>query len=110
MEPFRFICQSVFLPVSELWLYQPELFMCLGIIIVIRHVLRCCDVFSAATLPLTIKCVEAKGISKRISRFILPIGATVNMDGAAAFQCVAAVFIAQLNNIPLNFVQVIIIL
>ncbi|XP_054855183.1 neutral amino acid transporter B(0) [Eublepharis macularius] len=66
---------------------------------------------SSATLPLMIKCVEENnGVSKHISRFILPIGATVNMDGAALFQCVAAVFIAQLNNMPLNFIQVITIL
>ncbi|XP_051963100.1 neutral amino acid transporter B(0) [Xyrauchen texanus] len=66
---------------------------------------------SSATLPLMMKCVEENnGVSKHISRFILPIGATVNMDGAACFQCVAAVFIAQLNKIPLNFVQVITIL
>ncbi|XP_007432494.1 neutral amino acid transporter B(0) [Python bivittatus] len=66
---------------------------------------------SSATLPLMMKCVEEKnGVSKHISRFILPIGATVNMDGAALFQCVAAVFIAQLNNISLNFIQVITIL
>ncbi|KAM6973559.1 neutral amino acid transporter B(0) [Aplochiton taeniatus] len=66
---------------------------------------------SSATLPLMMKCVEEKnGVSKHISRFILPIGATVNMDGAALFQCVAAVFIAQLNNIPLNFIQVFTIL
>ncbi|XP_056612484.1 neutral amino acid transporter B(0) [Triplophysa dalaica] len=66
---------------------------------------------SSATLPLMMKCVEEKnGVSKHISRFILPIGATVNMDGAACFQCVAAVFIAQLNGFPLNFVQVITIL
>uniref|UniRef100_A0A4W6EQ44 Amino acid transporter n=1 Tax=Lates calcarifer TaxID=8187 RepID=A0A4W6EQ44_LATCA len=49
---------------------------------------------SSATLPLMMKCVEENnGVSKHISRFILPIGATVNMDGAALFQCVAAVFI-----------------
>ncbi|XP_059186634.1 neutral amino acid transporter B(0) [Centropristis striata] len=66
---------------------------------------------SSATLPLMMKCVEENnGVSKHISRFILPIGATVNMDGAALFQCVAAVFIAQLNNYPLNFIQVITIL
>ncbi|XP_036392245.1 neutral amino acid transporter B(0) [Megalops cyprinoides] len=66
---------------------------------------------SSATLPLMMKCVEEKnGVSKHISRFILPIGATVNMDGAALFQCVAAVFIAQLNDVPLNFIQVITIL
>uniref|UniRef100_A0A673AYU6 Amino acid transporter n=1 Tax=Sphaeramia orbicularis TaxID=375764 RepID=A0A673AYU6_9TELE len=66
---------------------------------------------SSATLPLMMKCVEENnGVSKHISRFILPIGATVNMDGAALFQCVAAVFIAQLNNASLNFIQVITIL
>ncbi|KAJ1107090.1 hypothetical protein NDU88_004487 [Pleurodeles waltl] len=66
---------------------------------------------SSATLPLMMKCVEENnGVSKHISRFILPIGATVNMDGAALFQCVAAVFIAQLNNMSLNFIQVITIL
>ncbi|XP_071399157.1 neutral amino acid transporter B(0) isoform X3 [Centroberyx affinis] len=66
---------------------------------------------SSATLPLMMKCVEENnGVSKHISRFILPIGATVNMDGAALFQCVAAVFIAQLNDIPLNFIQVFTIL
>ncbi|XP_061536925.1 neutral amino acid transporter B(0) [Phycodurus eques] len=66
---------------------------------------------SSATLPLMMKCVEENnGISKQISRFILPIGATVNMDGAACFQCVAAVFIAQLNDYSLNFIQIITIL
>ncbi|KAK5904724.1 hypothetical protein CesoFtcFv8_006259 [Champsocephalus esox] len=66
---------------------------------------------SSATLPLMMKCVEENnGVSKHISRFILPIGATVNMDGAALFQCVAAVFIAQLNNYSLNFIQIITIL
>lgn len=66
---------------------------------------------SSATLPLMMKCVEEKnGVAKHISRFILPIGATVNMDGAALFQCVAAVFIAQLNKRPLNFVNIITIL
>lgn len=66
---------------------------------------------SSATLPLMMKCVEERnGVSKQISRFILPIGATVNMDGAALFQCVAAVFIAQLNQRPLDFVKIITIL
>ncbi|XP_012666651.1 neutral amino acid transporter B(0) [Otolemur garnettii] len=66
---------------------------------------------SSATLPLMMKCVEENnGVSKHISRFILPIGATVNMDGAALFQCVAAVFIAQINLQPLDFVKIITIL
>ena len=57
------------------------------------------------------KCIEENnGVDKRISRFILPIGATVNMDGAAIFQCVAAVFIAQLNQRTLDFVKIITIL
>nr|XP_055025984.1 LOW QUALITY PROTEIN: neutral amino acid transporter A [Misgurnus anguillicaudatus] len=66
---------------------------------------------SSATLPTMMKCVEENnGVDKRISRFILPIGATVNMDGAALFQCVAAVFIAQLNNVELNAGQIFTIL
>uniref|UniRef100_A0A670Y7R8 Amino acid transporter n=1 Tax=Pseudonaja textilis TaxID=8673 RepID=A0A670Y7R8_PSETE len=66
---------------------------------------------SSATLPSMIKCIEDNNkVDKRISRFILPIGATVNMDGAAIFQCVAAVFIAQLNNVDLNIGQIFTIL
>ncbi|KAF5917983.1 hypothetical protein HPG69_019789, partial [Diceros bicornis minor] len=66
---------------------------------------------SSATLPSMMKCIEENnGVDKRISRFILPIGATVNMDGAAIFQCVAAVFIAQLNNIELKAGQIFTIL
>ncbi|KAL1791117.1 neutral amino acid transporter A [Sigmodon hispidus] len=66
---------------------------------------------SSATLPSMIKCIEENNdVDKRISRFILPIGATVNMDGAAIFQCVAAVFIAQLNNVDLNAGQIFTIL
>ncbi|XP_074255162.1 neutral amino acid transporter A isoform X2 [Saimiri boliviensis] len=66
---------------------------------------------SSATLPSMMKCIEENnGVDKRISRFILPIGATVNMDGAAIFQCVATVFIAQLNNVELNAGQIFTIL
>ncbi|XP_036272235.1 neutral amino acid transporter B(0) [Pipistrellus kuhlii] len=66
---------------------------------------------SSATLQLMMKCVEEKnGVSKHICRFILPIGATVNMDGAALFQCVAAVYIAQFNQQPLDLVKIITIL
>lgn len=65
---------------------------------------------SSATLQQMMQCVEKSGVSKNISRFILPIGATVNMDGAALFQCVAAVFIAQLNGKHINFVDIITIL
>ena len=51
---------------------------------------------SGATLPLTMEAVEHKsGVSNKISSFTLPLGATVNMDGTALYECVAAIFIAQ---------------
>lgn len=58
---------------------------------------------STATLPLTINCVEENlKISQRISRFVLPLGATINMNGTALYEAVAAVFIAQLYGISLS--------
>jgi proton glutamate symport protein len=60
---------------------------------------------SSATLPLTIECVEKKaGVSNRITSFVLPLGATVNMDGTALYECVAAMFIAQAYGLELGFV------
>ena len=51
---------------------------------------------SSATLPLTIRCAEDRaGVSNRTSSFVLPLGATVNMDGTALYECVAVMFIAQ---------------
>ena len=51
---------------------------------------------SAATLPVTMeRCEEKLGVSKEISSFVLPLGATINMDGTSLYQAVAAVFIAQ---------------
>ncbi|CAF0926319.1 unnamed protein product [Didymodactylos carnosus] len=64
--------------------------------------------FNSATLPVTYKCVEEKNhVDPRISRFMLPVGATVNMDGTALYEAVAAIYIAQLNNISLNAVKII---
>ena len=61
---------------------------------------------SAATLPLTMECVEKNaGVSNRTSSFVLPLGATVNMDGTALYECVAAMFIAQAYGIELGLVQ-----
>ncbi|KAK2548075.1 Excitatory amino acid transporter 1 [Acropora cervicornis] len=58
---------------------------------------------SAATLPTTIRCVEQySGIDKRISRFVLPLGATVNMDGTALYEGVCALWIAQLHDVDLG--------
>lgn len=61
---------------------------------------------SAATLPVTMECVEENlGVDKKISSFVLPIGATVNMDGTSLYQAVAVVFLAQLHMIDLTFGQ-----
>jgi Na+/H+-dicarboxylate symporter len=61
---------------------------------------------SSATLPLTIEAVENKdGVSNKISSFTLPLGATINMDGTALYECVAAIFIAQAYGIDLTFLQ-----
>lgn len=59
---------------------------------------------SSATLPLTIDAVENKAkVSNRITSFTLPLGATINMDGTALYECVAAMFIAQAYGIDLSF-------
>lgn len=61
---------------------------------------------SAATLPLTMQCVvQGAGVSNRTSSFLLPLGATVNRDGTALYECVAAMFIAQAYGVELGFVQ-----
>ncbi|MBU0500275.1 MAG: dicarboxylate/amino acid:cation symporter [Gammaproteobacteria bacterium] len=59
---------------------------------------------SAATLPLTLECVEQRaGVSNRTTSFVLPLGATVNMDGTALYECAAAMFIAQAYGLELTF-------
>jgi len=59
---------------------------------------------SASTLPLTMECVEKNaGVSNRTTSFVLPLGATVNMDGTALYECVAAMFIAQAYGLDLPF-------
>ncbi|MFB9057571.1 dicarboxylate/amino acid:cation symporter [Mariniflexile ostreae] len=61
---------------------------------------------SAATLPITMECVEHNlGVDKKISSFVLPIGATVNMDGTSLYQAVAVVFLAQMHMIDLTIGQ-----
>ena len=65
---------------------------------------------SNATLPLTMDAVEnSSGVSNKITSFTLPLGATVNMDGTALYECVAAMFIAQAYGIELGFVQQVIV-
>lgn len=58
---------------------------------------------SSATLPITMDCLEkGAGVSNRISSFVLPLGATVNMNGTALYECVAAMFIAQAYGLQLD--------
>ena len=58
---------------------------------------------SAATLPVTMECVEENlGVDKEVTSFVLPIGATINMDGTSVYQGVAAVFIAQAFGLDLS--------
>jgi Na+/H+-dicarboxylate symporter len=65
---------------------------------------------SNGTLPLTITCVEERaGISNRISSFVLPLGATINMDGTALYEAVAVLFIAQVSGHELGFAQQVIV-
>lgn len=59
---------------------------------------------SAATLPVTMNCIEKRvGVDREVSSFVLPVGATINMDGTSLYQAVAAVFIAQALNFDLTF-------
>lgn len=61
---------------------------------------------SSATLPISMNVAEKNlGVSKQVSSFVLPLGATINMDGTALYQAIAAIFIAQIFDIDLNLTQ-----
>ena len=61
---------------------------------------------SAATLPITIECVEERaGVSNKVSSFVLPLGATINMDGTALYECGVVMFLAQVYGLDLSFTQ-----
>jgi Na+/H+-dicarboxylate symporter len=61
---------------------------------------------SGATLPVTINTVETRvGVSNKVASFVLPVGATVNMDGTAVFECAGALFIAQVLGLELTVAQ-----
>ena len=62
---------------------------------------------SAATLPVSKECAEKMGADKDISAFVLPLGATVNMDGTAIYQCVATIFLASCAGINLGIGQMV---
>lgn len=60
---------------------------------------------SSATMPITIQTLDRMGLDPRVTRFVIPVGATINMDGTALYEAVAAIFIAQLQNKNLDFGQ-----
>jgi len=63
---------------------------------------------STAALPVTFRCLEENlGLDQRVTRFVLPVGATVNMDGTALYEAVAVIFIGQMNGVSLSIGQVI---
>ncbi|TKS75240.1 Excitatory amino acid transporter 5 [Collichthys lucidus] len=63
---------------------------------------------SSATLPITMKCLlENCSVDRQIARFVLPVGATINMDGTALYEAVAAIFIAQVNDYELDLGQLV---
>jgi len=57
---------------------------------------------SNATLPVAMECVQTLGVSRQFASFVIPLGATINMDGTALYQGVSAVFIAQIYGMPLT--------
>ena len=65
---------------------------------------------SVGTLPINMECVEKVGAKREISSFVLPLGATINMDGTAIYQGVCAIFIASCYGINLTFSQMITII
>jgi solute carrier family 1 (high affinity glutamate transporter) protein 1 len=63
---------------------------------------------SSATLPVTMRCLEEKNnVDIRVSRFVIPIGATVNMNGTALYLPVGAIYIAQLCGLTMSIGQLI---
>ncbi|GIW71148.1 MAG: hypothetical protein KatS3mg102_0690 [Planctomycetota bacterium] len=64
---------------------------------------------SSATLPVTIENAERQGVSERSASFVLPLGATINMDGTAMYEAVAALFIAQAFGVPLGLPEMLVV-
>ncbi|KAF2895297.1 hypothetical protein ILUMI_10871 [Ignelater luminosus] len=60
---------------------------------------------SSATMPITIQTLDGMGVDPRVTRFVIPVGATINMDGTALYEAVAAIFIAQRNGLELGIGQ-----
>lgn len=73
--------------------------------------LKCLKIkFSTATVPITITCLENIGIPSKITKFIVPIGATINMDGIALYESIGAIFIIQLHGLQYSLFKIITIM
>ncbi|XP_070799600.1 excitatory amino acid transporter 1-like isoform X3 [Pituophis catenifer annectens] len=100
-EFFDCLNEAILRMVAVIIWYAP-----IGILFLIA-VMRC-FASSSATLPVTFRCLEENNrVDKRVTRFVLPVGATINMDGTALYEALAAIFIAQVNNYELDFGQII---
>lgn len=97
---------------THLFITLPVLLLLLGGLSPRRHFCAMRDALltafstasSNATLPVSMRCVqENAGVSKRVAGFTLPLGATVNMDGTALYECVAVMFVAQVLGLDLSF-------
>ena len=64
---------------------------------------------SVASLPVSKECTDDMGVENEISSFVLPLGATINMDGTAIYQCVAAIFLAKCIGVDLTLTQMVVI-
>ncbi|XP_067208068.1 excitatory amino acid transporter 3 isoform X2 [Linepithema humile] len=64
---------------------------------------------STATVPYTIKCLETMGINSKITKFIIPIGAAINMDGIALYETIGAIFIIQLRGLKFSLFKIIVV-
>ncbi|KAK3527968.1 hypothetical protein QTP86_013083 [Hemibagrus guttatus] len=111
MDFFNILNEIVMRLVGMIMWYSPVGIACLicGKIISINDLeLVAKQLGIAGTLPVTFRCLEENlGIDKRVTRFVLPVGATINMDGTALYEAVAAIFIAQMNGIKLDPGQIV---
>lgn len=64
---------------------------------------------SAGTLPVTMKCTDDMGVSRKISSFVLPLGATINMNGTSLYQGVCTIFVAQIAGVDLSITQLFVV-
>ena len=65
---------------------------------------------SSATLPISLQCADQLGVKREVSGFVLPLGATINMDGTALYEAAAALFVANLVGVELSLVQQLVVM